>query len=78
MKYTKKERQKSLLETLNKNPYSLEVVLDNYGSENSWEVLDANLDVLAFGGPYSDGQTGLTINESVCFPDGCNQFVFYE
>ncbi len=65
-------------ETLNKDPYSLEVVLDNYGSENSWEVLDANLEVLAFGGPYSDGQTGLTINESVCFPDGCNQFVFYE
>jgi hypothetical protein len=65
-------------ETIDADAYSLEIVLDSYGSENSWEVLDDNLDVLAFGGPFPDGQSGLTITEDVCIPAGCNQFVFYE
>jgi hypothetical protein len=65
-------------ETLNKDPYTLEIVLNNFGSENSWEVMDATSSVLAFGGPYANGQNGLSISEDVCFPSGCNQFVFYE
>lgn len=65
-------------ETINKDPFTLEVVLDSWGSENSWEVIDAGMTVLAYGGPYENGQLGLTINEDVCFPAGCNQFVFYE
>ncbi len=65
-------------ESLDQNPHALEVILDNWGSENSWEVLDDALNVLAAGGPYANGQEGLIINEDVCFPIGCNQFVFYE
>lgn len=65
-------------ENINEELHSLEIVLDNYGSENSWEVLDDDLNVLAFGGPYANGQNGTTISEDVCIPTGCNQFVFYE
>jgi len=65
-------------ETINEDSYSLEIVLDNDGSENSWEVVDDAMNVLAFGGPFEDGQAGMTISEDVCIPSGCNQFVFYE
>lgn len=65
-------------ETIDEETYSLEVVLDYYGSENSWEVIDDDMNVLAFGGPFQNGQNGLIINDEVCVPSGCNQFVFYE
>lgn len=65
-------------ENINGSTYSLEIVLDNYGSENSWEVLDDALNVLAAGGPFENNQPGTTISEDVCIPTGCNQFVFYE
>jgi hypothetical protein len=65
-------------QTINEESHSVEIELDLYGSENSWEVLDADLNVLAFGGPFLDNQAGMIISEEVCIPTGCNQFVFYE
>ncbi len=48
-----------------------ELVLDDYGSETSWELVDENYNVIAVGGPYQDGNEGQVINEEFCLEDGC-------
>ena len=47
--------------------------VDFYGSEVSWEVLDANSAVLYSGNGYSDGN-GTVVNESFCLDYGCYTF----
>ena len=51
--------------------YTLELTLDNYGSETSWYILDANFNTIFSGGPYQDGQSGRIISESLHLPQGC-------
>lgn len=51
--------------------HTVRLVLDDYGSENTWKIFDAGNVVLAEGGPYVDFQRGKTINESVCLSPGC-------
>lgn len=57
------------------NQLSLYVTIDNYGSETSWEIRDANGNVIEEGGPYQDNTVGAQITESVCLPDGCFDFI---
>ena len=49
----------------------LDVVLDYYGTETSWNITDANDAILMSGGPYVNGQQGLHNITPVCLPVGC-------
>ena len=50
----------------------LNITLDNFGSETTWEIYDANgTQLIAFGGPYADGQAGTVITESICLNQTC-------
>ncbi len=51
--------------------FQFELVLDYYGSETSWELVDDFGEVIAAGGPYQDGQEGKVITEEFCLEDGC-------
>ncbi len=55
----------------------LEVTVDYFGSETTWEVVD-NGTVLASGGPYVNGNAGGTYSEAICVPAGCYQLFFYD
>lgn len=57
------------------NELTLEIVLDNYGSETSWEFRSETGALVKSGGTYSNGQAGQTVRESICVPDGCYTFV---
>lgn len=50
---------------------TIKVVLDEYGSETSWELTNANNNTIATGGPYADAQAGVAKSKTVCIPDGC-------
>lgn len=53
---------------------TLEIVLDNYGSETSWELLDPDQNRVVSGGSYEDNQAGKVIKETLCLEDGCYTF----
>ncbi len=53
----------------------LQIVLDNYGSETTWQLKDANGAVVAAGGPYANGAAGQVVNEAICVEEGCYAFV---
>ncbi|HHG83277.1 MAG TPA: T9SS type A sorting domain-containing protein [Bacteroidetes bacterium] len=53
--------------------YTLEIQLDNYGSETSWDLKDGNNTVLASGGPYTDSNPQL-ITETVTLSNDCYVF----
>ena len=50
---------------------TFELVLDQYGSETSWEMMDQNQNTIAAGGPYRDNQEGRKITKEFCLEDGC-------
>jgi len=50
---------------------TIKVTLDEYGSETSWELVNANNNTVATGGPYADGQEGAVKSKTVCVPNGC-------
>ncbi len=49
----------------------IQVTLDDYGSETSWELYDASNSLIASGGPYEDGKAGQIESTLVDLPDGC-------
>ena len=53
--------------------YSLELVLDDYGSETTWSLRRFG-EVLYEGGPYADGTDGELIFAEFCLEEGCYQF----
>jgi len=53
----------------------LKIVLDNYGSETTWQLKSASGTVVAAGGPYANGAAGQVVSESICVEDGCYAFV---
>ncbi len=54
------------------NTLTFQLTLDNYGSETTWELIDASTgQAVATGGPYSDNQAGTVKTEVFCIPDGC-------
>lgn len=50
---------------------SFNLVLDNYGNETSWEILDVTNAVVARGGPYAIRQNGKQEQHKLCLPAGC-------
>ncbi len=57
--------------------FQLNLTLDDYGSETTWEVVSSN-EVFAEGGPYQNDADGELIVEEFCLPDGCYEFVIYD
>ena len=54
------------------NALSFELILDDYGSETTWELINqANGQVVTSGGPYDDNQAGTKKTTALCIPDGC-------
>lgn len=47
------------------------LVLDSYGSETTWQILNAQGQVLAQGGPYADRTNGRRYDFRLCLPYGC-------
>jgi len=54
------------------NAVTIKLILDEYGSETSWELeKNSNGQIVANGGPYQDGQNGKKVEKVLCIPDGC-------
>lgn len=53
------------------NNITLEIVLDNFPQEVSWEITNANGNVLYSGGTYADQADGATVTIDACVPNGC-------
>lgn len=52
-------------------PYVLEVRLDNWGSENTWEIVEKNSNTqVASGGPYANQSDGTIIFHQFCLTEG--------
>ena len=52
---------------------------DNYGSETTWEIVDANGTVYASGGPYTDASQVVEDNIEIILPAlGCYSFNIYD
>lgn len=50
---------------------SFTLILDAYGNETSYEILDANNLVVDKGGPYASKNNGQAIQKKLCLPAGC-------
>jgi hypothetical protein len=51
---------------------TLQIKLDDYGSETTWELTpQGGGAVIAQGGPYSDNQDGVVIGTEFCLSNGC-------
>jgi hypothetical protein len=59
----------------NPSVFQLNLLLDEYPSETTWEVSDGAT-VLASGGPYTE-ESSLVIEE-FCLPEGCFVFTIYD
>jgi hypothetical protein len=55
------------------NAVSLNIDFDNYASETSWSVVDANGNTVASGSGYTNGDANYS--ENLCLADGCYDFV---
>jgi len=51
--------------------YSLVLVLDDYGTETSWEIFNSDNDVIYSGGTYADGINGTEVITELCLVNGC-------
>ena len=48
--------------------------LDSYGMETKWRMYNAANVVVAKGGPYLKEQSGRTMTDTLCLPEGCYRF----
>ncbi|MDX1940323.1 MAG: zinc-dependent metalloprotease [Saprospiraceae bacterium] len=56
------------------NTVYFRLVLDNYGSETTWQLKNAAGTVVESGGPYSKGTPNTQVRDTFCLPDGCYTF----
>ena len=54
---------------------TLDLNLDCYGSEISWEIQDVGSNVIISGGPYTNNGSGELITVSTCLDPGCYDFI---
>ena len=53
------------------NEVTVKVVLDEYGSETTWELVDDNGNAIATDGPFQDGQAGTVKTKTFDLEEGC-------
>lgn len=57
---------------------TVDIILDDYGSETTWQVVE-NGNVLYSGGPYSDNNDQTLVSTDVCLNEGmCYDFIIYD
>ncbi|MCB9192954.1 MAG: T9SS type A sorting domain-containing protein [Flavobacteriales bacterium] len=55
---------------------TLEITLDDFGSETTWELYDdTGLNLIDMGGPYQDGMAGTVVTETLCLDQTCYRLV---
>ncbi|MCB0778757.1 MAG: hypothetical protein KDC03_04300, partial [Flavobacteriales bacterium] len=54
------------------------ITLDDYGTETTWEVTNNQGTVLASGGPYQDNADGTVVSATLCLANGCYDFTIYD
>ena len=54
---------------------TINLTLDDYGSETTWVLKDSNNKVVQRGGPYQDFQAGTEITEVLCVPADCYKLI---
>jgi hypothetical protein len=65
--------------SLNAQTATLSILLDCWGAETSWQVVnDESGLVVANGGPYLNGTGGSIQNTSICLPEGCYTFTIFD
>jgi hypothetical protein len=57
---------------------TIEIILDDYGSETTWELFNDSGQLVAEGGPYQDGQNGSLVSADACLEDGCSTLYLYD
>lgn len=58
--------------------FYLQLTLDEYGSETTWEILDDANNVVHLGGPYLDDQDGTIVSEEFCLDQGCYTVTIFD
>lgn len=53
---------------------TLSLIMDDFATETSWKIKDANGTTLHSGGPYKKGSKGTKMDETFCLKDGCFTF----
>jgi lysyl endopeptidase len=57
--------------------FHLKLILDDYGSETTWELRQLG-QVFYSGGPYADDVDGEQVDVDFCLQEGCYQFRMYD
>ena len=60
------------------NQVTLIIVLDNYPEETTWDITDADGNVLDAGGSYASSPDGSTVIENSCLGTGCFSLNLYD
>ncbi len=55
-------------------PLTVEITLDNFGNETTWEITAKNGASVLSGGPYEIKSAGATLTDVVCLESGCYTF----
>lgn len=63
--------------TIQSNGLQLDLVLDFFGSETTWEIRDTTNTLLLSGGPYQNNMPGL-LTEDICLASGCYEFTIFD
>ena len=59
----------------NGQPITLEINLDCYGEETTWEIQDVGTNTILSGGPYVNNTAGELITVNTCLDPGCYDFI---
>ena len=56
----------------------LDVTLDYFGAETTWDVVNDEGSLIASGGPYVNSNQGLVMDELICVDEGCYTLTVYD
>ncbi|MEO9532845.1 MAG: T9SS type A sorting domain-containing protein [Crocinitomicaceae bacterium] len=59
----------------NGQPVTLELNLDCYGDEITWEIQDVGTNTIISGGPYVNNTSGEMVTVNTCLDPGCYDFI---
>ena len=60
------------------NTVNINITLDNYPGETTWQITDAAGAVVAAGGPFGDQPAGSSVSEVACLGDACFTFTIFD
>lgn len=58
--------------------YTLNIILDDYGDETTWEIEDDNDNVIYSGGPYASDADQTLESTNLCLGNGCYTFTIFD